>query len=114
MASKDLRLHIPEGAMPKDGPSAGTALAASMLSALSGRPLRPAVACTGEITLRGKVLRVGGLREKCLAAVRTGIKKVVLPRSNQPDIQELPPKVQESLEFIYVDDFRQTLEHLFV
>jgi ATP-dependent Lon protease len=114
MGSKDLRLHIPEGAMPKEGPSAGIALAASMLSALSGRALRPAVACTGEITLRGKVLRVGGLREKCLAAVRAGVRKVVLPAANRPDIQELPANVRRSLEFVHIDDFSQALEHLFV
>jgi len=114
MASKDLRLHVPEGGIPKDGPSAGVALAASMLSALSSRAIRPAVACSGEITLRGKVLRVGGLREKCLAARRQGVKKVVLPRSNKPDVKELPSQVRKSLEFVYVDNFKQTLEHIFV
>ncbi len=113
MTGKDLRLHIPEGAIPKDGPSAGIALAASMLSALSGRPLKPGVASTGEITLRGKVLRVGGLREKCLAAMRTGVKTIVLPKANRADVQELPPKVRKSLEFVYVENFRQALEHLF-
>lgn len=114
MANKDLRLHVPEGGIPKDGPSAGVALAASMLSALSGRATRPAIASTGEITLRGKVLRIGGLREKCLAAERLGVKTVILPKSNQPDIKELPPKIRKALKFVYVDDFSQVIKHLFV
>ncbi|MHB8169166.1 MAG: endopeptidase La [Thermoleophilia bacterium] len=114
MAVKDLRLHIPEGAIPKDGPSAGIPLAASMLSALSGRAIRPAVAATGEITLRGKILRIGGLREKCLAALRMGVKTVVLPKANQPDVRELPAKVRSGLKFVYVDDFDQAIAHLFV
>jgi len=114
MGSKDLRLHVPEGGIPKDGPSAGVALAASMLSAVSGHAIRPAIACTGEITLRGKVLRVGGLREKCLAAVRLGIKTVILPKANRSDIKELPQKIRKSLKFVYVDDFSQVIEKLFV
>jgi len=114
MPGKDLRLHVPEGGIPKDGPSAGVALAASMLSAISGRATRPAIACTGEITLRGKVLRVGGLREKCLAAERMGVKTVILPKANRPDIKELPPKVRKALEFVYVDDFSQVIDRLFV
>ena len=114
MTGKDLRLHIPEGAIPKDGPSAGVALAACMLSAVSGRATRPAVAATGEITLRGRVLKVGGLREKCLAALRAGVKTVVLPKANEPDVRELPAMVRDGLEFVYVDDFSQALERLFV
>ncbi|MHB0866995.1 MAG: endopeptidase La [Thermoleophilia bacterium] len=114
MGGKDLRLHVPEGGIPKDGPSAGVALAASMLSAISGHALRPAVACTGEITLRGKVLRIGGLREKCLAAERTGVRTVILPKANRPDIKELPANVRKGLEFVFVDDFAQALERLFV
>ncbi|MBI5869444.1 MAG: endopeptidase La [Actinobacteria bacterium] len=114
MPNKDLRLHVPEGGIPKDGPSAGVALAASMLSAISGRATQPAIACTGEITLRGKVLRVGGLREKCLAAERMGVKTIILPKTNRPDIKELPAKVRKALEFVYVDDFSQVIERLFV
>ncbi len=113
MANKDLRLHVPEGGIPKDGPSAGVALAASMLSAISGHALRPAIASTGEITLRGKVLRIGGLREKCLAAERMGVKTVILPKDNKPDVKELPPKVRKALEFVFVDDFSQVVERLF-
>ncbi|MBE0429199.1 MAG: endopeptidase La [Thermoleophilia bacterium] len=114
MNGKDLRLHVPEGGIPKDGPSAGIALAASMLSAISGHAIRPAVACTGEITLRGKVLRIGGLREKCLAAARAGVKTVVLPKANEPEVKELPPNVRKGLEFVFVDDFAQALDPLFV
>jgi ATP-dependent Lon protease len=114
MANKDLRLHVPEGGIPKDGPSAGVALAASMLSAISGHALKPGVACTGEITLRGKVLRIGGLREKCLAASRSGVKTIILPKANQPEIRELPAAVRRGLEFVFVDDFTQALERLFV
>ncbi len=114
MNNKDLRLHVPEGGIPKDGPSAGVALAASMLSALSGRATRPGVASTGEITLRGKVLRIGGLREKCLAAERMGVKTVILPKANKPDVKELPPKVRKALEFVFVDDFSQVIDRLFV
>jgi ATP-dependent Lon protease len=114
MASKDMRLHVPEGGIPKDGPSAGTALAISMISALSGKAVKPTVAATGEITLRGRILRVGGLREKSLAAMRMGIKTVVLPKSNQPDIKELPTAVRKSLKFVYVDDFSQVLEHVLI
>ncbi|MHB9112588.1 MAG: endopeptidase La [Thermoleophilia bacterium] len=114
MPNKDLRLHVPEGGIPKDGPSAGVALAASMLSAISGRATRSAIACTGEITLRGKVLRVGGLREKCLAAERMGVKTIMLPKANRPDIKELPAKVRKALEFVYVDEFSQVIDRLFV
>ncbi len=114
MAGKDLRLHVPEGGIPKDGPSAGIALAASMLSAVSGRAIRPAIACSGEITLRGKVLRVGGLREKCLAARRTGVKTVIVPAANKADVKEMPAIIRKEIEFVYVDDFKQVLERLFV
>jgi ATP-dependent Lon protease len=113
MANKDLRLHVPEGGIPKDGPSAGIALAVSMISALAGKPVSPTVAATGEITLRGRILRVGGLREKSLAAVRMGIKTVIVPRTNQPDVKELPVVVRKELKFVYVDDFSQVRKHVF-
>ncbi|MEW6020445.1 MAG: S16 family serine protease, partial [Pseudomonadota bacterium] len=114
MASRDLRLHVPEGAIPKDGPSAGIALAVSMLSAVSGHAIRPSLAMTGEITLRGKVLRIGGLREKALAALRTGVKTVIVPKANQPEVKELPANVRKGLEFVFVDDFCQVVERAFV
>ena len=85
-----------------------------MLSALSGHAIRPAVAATGEITLRGKILKIGGLREKCLAAERLGVKTVILPKANEPDVKELPAKVRKALEFVFVDDFSQVINRLFV
>ena len=104
---KDIHIHIPEGATPKDGPSAGVTMCVSVISALTGRPVRKDVAMTGEITLRGQVLPVGGIKEKMLAAHRMGIKKVLLPEENKPDLDDLPATVREEMEFVLlkkVDD----------
>ena len=97
---KDIHIHIPEGATPKDGPSAGVTMCVSVISALTGRPVRKDVAMTGEITLRGKVLPVGGIKEKMLAAHRMGIKKVLLPEDNKPDLDDLPQTVRDEMEFV--------------
>ncbi len=99
----DLHVHIPEGAVPKDGPSAGTAMATAVLSALSGRAVRKDVAMTGEVTLRGRVLPIGGLKEKVLAAYREGIKEVLYPRGNEKDLPDIPENVQKALKLIPVD-----------
>ena len=99
---KDIHIHIPEGATPKDGPSAGVTMCVSVISALTGRRVRKEVAMTGEITLRGKILPVGGIKEKVLAAHRAGIKKVLLPAENEQDIQELPSIVKEEVEFVLI------------
>lgn len=96
--STDLHIHVPEGAIPKDGPSAGVAMAVAMISALTGRPVRPAVAMTGEITLRGRVLPVGGIKEKILAAHRAGVRKVFIPENNRPDLEDIPINVRRQLE----------------
>jgi ATP-dependent Lon protease len=96
---KDLHVHVPEGAIPKDGPSAGLALLCSMASALSGRPARQDVAMTGEITLRGSALRVGGVKEKVLAARRHGLRAVILPADNMDDLEEIPASVRQAIEF---------------
>jgi len=113
LATQDVRVHVPEGAVPKDGPSAGLALAVAMLSALGHLPVKPRVAMTGEITLGGRILRVGGLKEKLLAASRSGIRTVLLPGSNRGTIAELPPEVVGRLELVYVDKFEEALPHVF-
>ncbi len=106
----DLHVHVPAGAQPKDGPSAGVTIATALASLLSGRRVRPDVAMTGEITLRGSVLPVGGVKEKVLAAHRAGIKTVILPRRNEPDLEDLPEDVRQSLNFVLVDRVQQVLD----
>ena len=113
LATQDVRVHVPEGAVPKDGPSAGLALAVAMLSALGRLPVKPRVAMTGEITLGGRILRVGGLKEKLLAAARSGIRTVLLPGSNRGTVAELPPEVVGRLKLVYVDKFADALPHVF-
>ncbi len=99
----DIHVHVPAGATPKDGPSAGITLATSITSALLGIPVRNDVAMTGEISLRGRVLPIGGLREKLLAARRSGIKKVIMPRDNEKDLKEVPDEVLRDLEIVFAD-----------
>ncbi|MEX0856134.1 MAG: endopeptidase La [Gemmatimonadota bacterium] len=106
----DLHIHIPEGATPKDGPSAGITIAAALVSALTGTPTRPEVAMTGEITLRGRVLPVGGLKEKAVAALRHGIRAVILPAGNAPELEGIPQEVRERVTFHPVDRMDQVLE----
>jgi len=110
----DLHIHIPEGATPKDGPSAGVTMCTAMLSALTGTPARKDVAMTGEISLRGKVLPVGGIKEKVLAAHRAGIAKVLLPIDNEPDLDEIPHNVKKKMEFVLIGSVREALEHVLV
>ncbi len=110
----DLHVHIPEGAVPKDGPSAGVTMCTAVISTLTNTPVRRDVAMTGEITLRGKVLPVGGIREKVLAAHRAGIKKVLLPRENERDISEIPNAVRKQLEVVLIDDVSKALEEAMV
>ncbi len=105
----DLHVHVPAGAIPKDGPSAGVAIVASLASLLTGRRVRSDVAMTGEITLRGKVLPVGGIKEKILAARRAGIKTVILPRRNERDLEDIPPDVRKELNFVFVDTIDEVL-----
>jgi ATP-dependent Lon protease len=101
--NKDIHIHIPAGAIPKDGPSAGVTMLTALASYLSGRKVRKDLAMTGEITLRGQVLPVGGIKEKVLAAHRAGIRTVILPKENQKDVEELPPKVRETIDFHFVE-----------
>ncbi|HWX40354.1 MAG TPA: endopeptidase La [Blastocatellia bacterium] len=105
----DVHIHVPEGAIPKDGPSAGVTLAAAMVSALSGKPIRRSVAMTGEITLRGNVLPVGGIKEKVLAARRARVNVIVLPQQNRRDLEEIPKELLKEIEFVFAESVRQAL-----
>ncbi|MBY6014628.1 endopeptidase La [Qipengyuania gaetbuli] len=108
---KNIHIHLPEGAVPKDGPSAGVGMVTSIVSTLSGVPVRADVAMTGEVTLRGRVLAIGGLKEKLLAALRGGIKKVLIPEENVKDLAEIPANVKEGLEIVAVSHVDEVLKH---
>lgn len=110
----DIHIHIPEGAVPKDGPSAGITMATAMLSAITARPVRADVAMTGEITLRGRVLPIGGLKEKILAAKNAGIKTVCVPKKNEKDIDEISAEIKKGLEIVFVENMQQVLDTAFV
>ena len=110
----DIHIHVPEGAIPKDGPSAGITMATALISALTGRPVSKEVAMTGEITLRGRVLPIGGLKEKSLAAHRAGIRKVLVPKDNARDLQDVPECIREELEFVTVSHMDEVLQHALV
>jgi ATP-dependent Lon protease len=112
-AKHDLHLHVPAGAIPKDGPSAGVTMATAIASLVRGLPISNEVGMTGEITLTGQVLPIGGVREKVLAAQRAGLKLVILPRENEPELEDLPPETRRDLEFILVDSIEQVFEVAF-
>ena len=106
----DIHIHLPEGAIPKDGPSAGITMVTAMVSALTKRKIKAGIAMTGEITLSGKVLPVGGIKEKMLAASRYRVKQVLMPAKNMQDLEELPKKVRDEIEFIPVEHMDQVLK----
>jgi len=106
----DIHVHVPEGAVPKDGPSAGVAIATAVVSALTKRKIRHSVGMTGEITLRGKVLEIGGVKEKVLAAHRAGLKKIILPQSNKKDLEDIPKKIRRQLEFVFAKNLEEVLD----
>ena len=108
--TKDIHIHVPEGAVPKDGPSAGVTLVTAITSELSGRPVLREVAMTGEITLRGRVLAVGGLREKTMAAYKAGVKTVLIPEDNIDDLEDIDATVRGTLKFIPCSDVSQVLD----
>lgn len=107
----DIHIHVPEGAVPKDGPSAGVTMATALVSVLTGIPVRNDVAMTGEITLRGRVLPIGGLKEKTLAAYRAGITTLIIPKENQKDLEEIPPHVLSQFKIVCVEQIEQVLEN---
>jgi ATP-dependent Lon protease len=110
LEKSDIHIHIPAGAMPKDGPSAGVTMFTALVSMLSGVRVRHDVAMTGEITLRGRVLPIGGLKEKVLAAHRAGIKRVLIPERNKADLDEVPAEIKNDLEFIQISRMDQLLD----
>jgi len=112
--SVDIHIHVPAGAIPKDGPSAGIAMATALISALSDKPVRNDVAMTGEVTLRGRVLPIGGLKEKSLGALRAGIRKIIIPEKNKKDLTEIPPIVRRKIKFIPVRHMEQVLKNALV
>jgi ATP-dependent Lon protease len=109
-SERDIHIHVPAGAVPKDGPSAGVAMTVALASLVSGRPVCNDVAMTGEVTLIGQVLPVGGLKEKSLAAQRAGLKRVIVPERNEGDIAEIPEHERSALEFVYVDDVSRAID----
>jgi ATP-dependent Lon protease len=105
----ELHIHVPAGAIPKDGPSAGITMATALASALSGRPVRSDVAMTGEITLNGRVLPIGGVKEKVLGAYRAGIREIIIPEANEPHLDDLPAEVRAQMQFHAVGDLGNVL-----
>jgi ATP-dependent Lon protease len=106
----DVHVHVPAGATPKDGPSAGITIATALVSLVTGRPMRSDTAMTGEITLTGQVLPIGGLKEKALAAQRAGVTRVIAPKLNEPDLEDFPESLTSDVEFLFLDSIDQVLD----
>ena len=109
-ATHDLHVHVPAGAIPKDGPSAGITMATALMSLVTGRPVRDDVAMTGELTLTGQVLPIGGLKEKALAAQRAGVRRILAPASNEPDLEDIPAPLREAMDFVWVDEITDVFD----
>ena len=107
---QDIQIHVPEGAVPKDGPSAGITLTTAVISALTNKPVYSDLAMTGEVTLRGNVLAIGGIKEKSMAAHRSGIQRIVMPKTNVKDMDEIPQIVKDNITFIPVETVDQVIE----
>jgi len=110
----DFHIHIPEGAIPKDGPSAGVTIATSLISVCTNLKVKRDVAMTGEITLRGNILPIGGIKEKVLAAQRAGVKKIILPAANKKDLVDIPRKVKKDIDFIFVEEIKEVFDKALV
>ncbi len=108
--NSDIHIHIPEGAVPKDGPSAGVTLVTALVSAFTNRPVSRTVSMTGEVTLRGRVLPIGGLREKALAARRAGIKTFIMPKKNAPELADIPKRLRKDIDFVLVKQVEEVLD----
>lgn len=106
----DIHIHVPEGAVPKDGPSAGITMATALVSALTNRPVHKEVGMTGEITLRGRVLPIGGLKEKSLGAHRAGLKTIIVPQENEKDLDDIPTSIRKDLHFVLVSQMDEVLK----
>ena len=109
----DVHIHVPEGAVPKDGPSAGVAMATALVSALTKRPVKREVGMTGEITLRGRVLEIGGVKEKVIAGYRAGLKTIILPKENKKDMEDVPAEIKKNIHFVFADNFASAQKHIF-
>ena len=109
-ARHDVHVHVPAGAVPKDGPSAGVTMVTALMSLVTGRPVRDDTAMTGEITLTGQVLPIGGLKEKALAAQRAGITRVIAPRRNEPDLEDIPEHLRRNLAFVWANEIEEVLD----